>query len=216
MRFDRLTHKFQQALSEAQNLALTQNNTTIEPEHILLTMLSESDTSIVSLLKESAIDIIGLKKTLKKSIENFPTVDKIDGDIRISRDLNNLLNLTEKIAADRKDRYIASELFLLALLDSALPISTLIKQFGGQKQVIEKVINKMRQGQPVNDQNAEQQRGALNKYTLDLTERAKQGKLDPVIGRDDEIRRAIQVLQRRTKNNPILIVIGIYGSLLKS
>jgi len=205
MRFDRLTHKFQQALSEAQNLALTQNNTTIEPEHILLTMLSESDTSIVSLLKESAIDIIGLKKTLKKSIENFPTVDKIDGDIRISRDLNNLLNLTEKIAADRKDRYIASELFLLALLDSALPISTLIKQFGGQKQVIEKVINKMRQGQPVNDQNAEQQRGALNKYTLDLTERAKQGKLDPVIGRDDEIRRAIQVLQRRTKNNPILI-----------
>lgn len=205
MRFDRLTHKFQQVLSEAQNLALAQNNTTIEPEHILLTMLSENDSDIASLLKESMVDIIGLKKTLKKSIQNFPTVEKNDGDIRISRDLNNLLNLTEKAAEDRKDDYIASELFLLVLLDSTLPISTLIKQFGGQKQVIEKVINKMRQGQPVNDQNAEQQRGALNKYTLDLTERAKQGKLDPVIGRDDEIRRAIQVLQRRTKNNPILI-----------
>ncbi|QQS16274.1 MAG: ATP-dependent chaperone ClpB [Neisseriales bacterium] len=205
MRFDQLTHTFQQALLEAQHLALTHDHNVVEPEHLLLALLADQNGTVFRLIYEHKIDLAALKNALDQSLRHFPKIVKHDGEITLSRELNNLLNLTEKLAALWQDSFIASELFLLVLLDSHLPISDLLRSFGIQKNNIEKAIQTMRQGQSVTQQDAEIQREALKKYTLDLTERAKQGKLDPVIGRDDEIRRTIQVLQRRTKNNPVLI-----------
>lgn len=205
MRFDRLTHTFQQALLEAQHLALTHDHTVVEPEHLLLAMLADQNGTIFTLLRDHQIDLMALKNALNQSLQHFPKMAKHDGEITLSRELNNTLNLTDKLATLRQDSYIASELFLLILLDSHLPVSNLLKSFGIQKNNIERAINTVRKGQPVMQQDAENQREALKKYTFDLTEHARQGKLDPVIGRDDEIRRTIQVLQRRTKNNPVLI-----------
>lgn len=205
MRFDKLTTKFQQALADAQSLALAGDHAYINPEHVLLAMLNDTDGSVTSLLAHAGVNVNELRNGLQQSLERMPKVQGMDGDIGISRDLNNLLNLTDKEAIKRGDAYIASELFLLALLNDKGEAGRLLKANGAQQSALETAINSVRGGASVENQDAESQREALKKYTQDLTEKARQGKLDPVIGRDDEIRRAIQVLQRRTKNNPVLI-----------
>ena len=205
MRFDKLTTKFQQAISDAQSLAVGQDNQFIEPPHLLLAMLGQDDGGTASLLQRAGARVQPLAEGLKKSIERLPRVEGHGGEVQISRDLNNLLNVTDKEAQQRGDQFIASELFLLAAIQDKGELGRLLKEHGVDKAHLEQAINAVRGGEAVQNQEAEGQREALKKYTLDLTERARQGKLDPVIGRDDEIRRAIQVLQRRTKNNPVLI-----------
>ena len=205
MRFDKLTTKFQQAINDAQSLALGADNTAIEPQHLLLALLNQEDSSTSSLLLKSGVQINALKTGLDAAIANLPKTSEISGEVAISRDLNNLLNITDKLAQKRHDTYIASEMFLLALADDKGETARLLKQNGLVKGALEASIHAVRGDAAVNDQEGESNREALKKYTLDLTERARLGKLDPVIGRDDEIRRTIQVLQRRTKNNPVLI-----------
>ncbi|MFO1385736.1 MAG: ATP-dependent chaperone ClpB [Chitinivorax sp.] len=205
MRFDKLTTKFQQAFADAQSLALANDNSYIEAPHLLLAMANDAEGGVPSLLQRAGVNIPPLKKGLDDAIKRLPQVQGTGGDINVSRELNNLLNLTDKLATKRGDQFIASELFLLALLEDKGDTSRLLKECGGSKQALEAAIDAVRGGENVGSQDAEGQREALKKFTLDLTERARQGKLDPVIGRDDEIRRAIQVLQRRTKNNPVLI-----------
>jgi ATP-dependent Clp protease ATP-binding subunit ClpB len=205
MRFDKLTTKFQQAFADAQSLALANDNSYIEAPHLLLAMVNDAEGGVPSLLQRAGVNIPPLKKGLDDAIKRLPQVQGSGGDINVSRELNNLLNLTDKLATKRGDQFIASELFLLALLEDKGDTSRLLKECGGSKQALEAAIDAVRGGENVGSQDAEGQREALKKFTLDLTERARQGKLDPVIGRDDEIRRAIQVLQRRTKNNPVLI-----------
>lgn len=205
MRFDKLTTKFQQAIADAQSIAVGQDNPTIEPQHLLLALLQQEDGSTQSLLQRSGVNVAPLIENLKQSINRLPKVDNSGGEITISRTLNNLLNLADKEAQKRNDQFIASEMFLLAVLQDKGEIGALLKQYGASYTAMEKAINAVRGGEQVTSAEAESSREALKKYTLDLTERARQGKLDPVIGRDDEIRRAIQVLQRRTKNNPVLI-----------
>jgi len=205
MRFDKLTTKFQQAIADAQSIAVGQDNPTIEPQHLLLALLQQEDGSTQSLLQRSGVNVAPLIENLKQSINRLPKVDNSGGEITISRTLNNLLNLADKEAQKRNDQFIASEMFLLAVLQDKGEIGALLKQYGASYTAVEKAINAIRGGEQVTSAEAESSREALKKYTLDLTERARQGKLDPVIGRDDEIRRAIQVLQRRTKNNPVLI-----------
>ncbi|MDF0605931.1 ATP-dependent chaperone ClpB [Neisseriaceae bacterium TC5R-5] len=205
MRFDKLTTKFQQALGDAQSLALAQDHAYIEPQHLLLAMLDDADSGIGGLLARAGVNVPGLKSGLKQAIERLPRIQGNGGEISVSRDLGNLLNLTDKAAAKLGDDFIASELFLLVLSQDKGETGRLLKEHGGQYTAIQAAIEAVRGGQGVSSQDAENQREALKKYTQDLTERARQGKLDPVIGRDDEIRRAIQVLQRRTKNNPVLI-----------
>jgi ATP-dependent Clp protease ATP-binding subunit ClpB len=205
MRFDKLTTKFQQAFADAQSLALANDNSYIEAPHLLLAMVNDAEGGVPSLLQRAGVNIPPLKKGLDDAIKRLPQVQGSGGDINVSRELNNLLNLTDKLATKRGDQFIASELFLLALLEDKGDTSRQLKECGGSKQALEAAIDAVRGGENVGSQDAEGQREALKKFTLDLTERARQGKLDPVIGRDDEIRRAIQVLQRRTKNNPVLI-----------
>lgn len=205
MRFDKLTTKFQQALADAQSLALANDHAYIEPQHLLLAMIDDNDGSVSSLLAHAAVNVQELRNALQQSLQRLPKVQGNNGEVGISRDLNNLLNLTDKEASKRGDAYIASELFLLALMEDKGETGRLLKANGAQQSALEAAINAVRGGQGVENQDAESQREALKKYTQDLTEKARQGKLDPVIGRDDEIRRAIQVLQRRTKNNPVLI-----------
>jgi ATP-dependent Clp protease ATP-binding subunit ClpB len=205
MRFEKLTTKFQTALQEAQSLALTHDNAYIEPQHLLLAMLNEENSTIASVLAKVGVNINPLKAELQASINRIAKVTGTGGEITISRDLNNLLNVTEKIAVKLQDNFIASELFLLAALEDKGELGRILKQFNVKTAEVNKVIMDIRGGQMVDSQDSEGQREALKKYTVDLTERARIGKLDPVIGRDDEIRRAIQVLQRRTKNNPVLI-----------
>src|SRR5438132_2871758 len=209
MRLDKLTTKFQQALSDAQSLALGNDNGFIEPQHLLAALLQQEDGGSASLLARAGVNVAALKSSLTKAIGRLPKVEGQGGEISISRDLNNLLNLTDKEATKRGDQFIASELFLLALADqdgkSGGETGRLLKEFGLTRKALEKAIEAVRGGAAVDSQEAEGQREALKKYTIDLTERARQGKLDPVIGRDDEIRRTIQILQRRTKNNPVLI-----------
>jgi ATP-dependent Clp protease ATP-binding subunit ClpB len=205
MRFDRLTTKFQQALNDAQSIAVGNDNPSIEAQHLLSALLSQEDGGTASLLAHAGVNLGPLKTALQQAIERLPKVETNAGDAAISRDLNNLLNLTDKHAQKRGDTYIASEMFLLALADDKGETGRLLKQNGLTKAALEQAIQAVRGGEQVNSQEAEGSREALKKYTLDLTERARMGKLDPVIGRDDEIRRAIQVLQRRTKNNPVLI-----------
>jgi ATP-dependent Clp protease ATP-binding subunit ClpB len=205
MRFDKLTTKFQQALNDAQSIAVGNDNPGIEAQHLLSALLSQEDGGTASLLAHAGVNLGPLKTALQQSIEHLPKVENNAGDTAISRDLNNLLNLTDKHAQKRGDTYIASEMFLLALADDKGETGRLLKQNGLTKAALEQAIQAVRGGEQVNSQEAEGSREALKKYTLDLTERARLGKLDPVIGRDDEIRRAIQVLQRRTKNNPVLI-----------
>ncbi|MBU1691076.1 MAG: ATP-dependent chaperone ClpB [Gammaproteobacteria bacterium] len=205
MRFDKLTTKFQQALNDAQSLAVGQDNQFIEPQHLLLALLGQEDGGTSSLLQRAGGNVGALKPALHKAIERLPKVEGHGGEVSISRDLNNLLNLTDKEAQKRGDQFIASEIFLLVAAQDKGETGRLLKEHGVGREALEQAINAVRGGEAVNNAEAEGQREALKKYTLDLTERARLGKLDPVIGRDDEIRRTIQVLQRRTKNNPVLI-----------
>jgi len=205
MRLDKMTTKFQQALADAQSMALGNDNGFIEPVHLLAALLQQEDGGSASLLARAGVNVAALKAALTKAIGRLPKVEGQGGEISISRDLNNLLNLTDKEATKRGDQFIASELFLLALADDKSETGRLAREFGLNRKALEKAIEAVRGGAGVDSQDAEGQREALKKYTIDLTERARQGKLDPVIGRDDEIRRVIQVLQRRTKNNPVLI-----------
>jgi ATP-dependent Clp protease ATP-binding subunit ClpB len=205
MRFDKFTTKFQQAVADAQSIALGHDNPTIEPQHLTLALIDEQDGAASSLLAKAGVAVPALRDALQKSIRNLPKVEGQSGEISVSRDLSNLLNLTDKEAQKRGDQFIASELFLLALAQDKGETGRLFKQHGAKREHLEQAINALRGGEAVQSQEAEGQREALRKYTLDLTERARSGKLDPVIGRDDEIRRTIQILQRRTKNNPVLI-----------
>ncbi|KTC81801.1 ATP-dependent chaperone ClpB [Legionella cincinnatiensis] len=205
MRMDKLTSKFQIALADAQSLALGRDNGFIEPEHLMKALLDQEGGSCRPLLSKAGVNIPLLRTLLDQALDKLPKVAGIGGDIHISNALNRLLNLTDKLAQQKKDNFISSELFILAAISEEGVLSRMLKQVGGEVKAIEKAINELRGGEKVTDPNAEEQRQALEKYTLDLTARAEQGKLDPVIGRDDEIRRTIQVLQRRTKNNPVLI-----------
>jgi len=205
MRLDKLTTKFQQALADAQSLALGNDNGFIEPQHLLSALLAQDDGGTSSLLSRAGVNVPPLKSALTKAIGRLPKVEGQGGEITISRELNNLLNLTDKEATKRGDQFVASELFLLALADDKSETGRLAKEYGLTRKALEKAIEAVRGGASIDSQEAEGQRQALAKYTIDLTERARSGKLDPVIGRDDEIRRVIQVLQRRTKNNPVLI-----------
>ena len=205
MRMDKLTSKFQMALADAQSMALGRDNGCIEPEHLIKALLDQDSGTCRPLLTKAGVNLSQLRSLIDQALDRLPKVTGGAGDIHISNALNRLLNLTDKLAQERKDSYISSELFILAAINEGGELSKLLKQAGGQPQSIACDIDEIRGGKTVNDPNAEEQRQALEKYTLDLTERAEQGKLDPVIGRDDEIRRTIQVLQRRTKNNPVLI-----------
>src|SRR6266566_3661844 len=205
MRFDKLTTKFQQALADAQSIAAGQDQQFIEPLHLLFALLQQEDGSAASLLSRAAVNVPRLREAAKQAISRLPKVEGHGGEVQISRELNGLLNLTDKEAQKRGDQFIASELFLLALTDDKGEAGRLLKESGGNKKAIDQAIKAVRGGESVGSQEAEGSREALKKYTLDLTERARSGKLDPVIGRDDEIRRVIQILQRRTKNNPVLI-----------
>ncbi len=205
MRFDKLTTKFQQALSDAQSIAVGADSTAIEPQHLLLALLQEDNGGAASLLSRAGVNLAPLKSSLNAAIANLAKSTAQDGEISISRDLNNLLNVTDKLAQKRGDAYIASEMYLLALAEDKGETVKLLKQHGLTKVALEAAIMAVRGSEHVNDQEGESNRESLKKYTVDLTERASLGKLDPVIGRDDEIRRVIQVLMRRTKNNPVLI-----------
>jgi len=205
MRFDRLTTRFQQALADAQSLAVGNDAAYIEPQHLLLALLRQDEGGTASILQRAGTNVAALATALEGSVERMPRVEGTGGEIGASRELSALLNLTDKEARKRNDQYIASELFLLALTEDKGETGRLLKQHGGTKAGIEQAISSVRGGESVQSQEAEGSREALKKYTLDLTERARAGKLDPVIGRDDEIRRVIQILQRRSKNNPVLI-----------
>jgi ATP-dependent Clp protease ATP-binding subunit ClpB len=205
MRFDKFTTKLQQALTDAQSLAVGADNQFIEPQHLLLALLNDADSGTSSLLARAGGNVNALKAALNDAVQRLPKVEGHDGEVQVGRDLSNLFNLTDKEAQKRGDQFIASELFLLALTNDKGETGRLLKTHGVARAPLELAINAVRGGESVGSQEAEGQRESLKKYTVDLTERARQGKLDPVIGRDDEIRRAIQVLQRRTKNNPVLI-----------
>ncbi len=205
MRMDKLTTKFQMALADAQSLAVGKDHQFIEPVHLLVAMLDQEGGSIRHLLTQAGVNVDQLRSALGEAMDRLPRVQGAEGEVHISNDLNRLLNITDKLAQQRGDQYISSELFLLACVEDKGPVGEILRKAGVTKSVLEQAIEKMRGGQTVNDPNAEEQRQALEKYTIDLTEKAEQGKLDPVIGRDAEIRRTVQILQRRTKNNPVLI-----------
>ena len=205
MRFDKLTTKFQQALADAQSMAVGNDQQFIDPLHLTKAMIAQDDGGTVSLLQRAGVNIGSLAKALDEAIARLPKVEGHGGEVQIGRDLANLLNLADKEAQKRGDQFIASEMFLLALADDKGESGRLLKQHGLARKPLDAAIEAVRGGASVGSQEAEGAREALSKYTLDLTERARMGKLDPVIGRDDEIRRAVQILQRRTKNNPVLI-----------
>ena len=205
MRADKLTSKYQQALADAQSLALGNDNQFIEPLHLMGALLDQEGGSTTHLLGLAGVDVARLHKALSRSVENLPRIQGHNGEVYLSKDLERLLNLSDKFAQQRKDQYISSELFSLAAAGDKSEIGRLMRECGAEKRRIEAAIDKVRGGEGVNDPDSEDNRGALGKFTIDLTGQALQGKLDPVIGRDEEIRRTIQVLQRRTKNNPVLI-----------
>ena len=205
MQFDKLTARFQQALQQAHSLALGKDNPYLEAGHVLKALLDDKNSGMGALLANAGADLGRLQRNVEQSLASLPRVSGQGGELPPSRELQNVLNLMEKAAAKRGDAYIASELFLLALMQEKGATNQLLVSAGVSEAALNQAIDTMRGGQSVDNQNAEDQRDALKKYTLDLTQRARDGKLDPVIGRDDEIRRAIQVLQRRTKNNPVLI-----------
>lgn len=205
MRQDKLTTKFQEALGDAQSLALAHDNQFLEPVHLLAAILHDKDGSAVSLLERAGVNVPGLTRAADQAIENLPKVSGTAGDIQVSRDLANALNLTEKEAMKRGDEFIATEMFLLALADEKSDAGRIARENGLTRRALDAAITEVRGGQAADNADAEQSRGALKKYTIDLTAKAREGKLDPVIGRDDEIRRTMQILQRRTKNNPVLI-----------
>ena len=205
MRMDKLTSKFQAALADAQSSALGRDHQIIEPVHLMLALLDQQGGTVRPLLEKSGANVSQLRSRLGEALDRLSKVEGTGGEVHVSNDLSKLLNLTDKLAQKRGDQYISSELFVLAALEDKGPLAALLKDAGVVKGSIERAIDEVRGGEKVTDPNAEEQRQALEKYTIDLTERAEAGKLDPVIGRDDEIRRTIQVLQRRTKNNPVLI-----------
>ncbi|MCF6251949.1 MAG: ATP-dependent chaperone ClpB [Methylococcaceae bacterium] len=206
MRTDKLTSKFQMALQEAQSLALGKDHQIIEPVHLMIALLDQEGGSTRGLLTNANVNVNQFRSALGNALDRLPTVSGGDaGEVSISNILRKLFNVTDKLAQKRNDQYVSSELFVLAIVDSNDETGKILKQAGATKEAIELAINQMRGGEAVNDPNAEDQREALKKYTIDLTERAEQGKLDPIIGRDDEIRRMAQILQRRTKNNPVMI-----------
>lgn len=205
MRMDKFTSKFQMALADAQSIALGRDAGFIEPEHLLKALLEQQGGSIKPLLSKASVNLSQLRTALDQALDRLPKVTGTGGEIHISNSLGRLLNVTDKLAQQRKDSFISSELFILAAVQEDGNLAKLLKQAGADVKSIEKAIADIRQGESVQDPNAEEQRQALEKYTQDLTKKAEEGKLDPVIGRDDEIRRTIQVLQRRTKNNPVLI-----------
>jgi ATP-dependent Clp protease ATP-binding subunit ClpB len=205
MRLDRFTQTFQVAISDAQSIALGKDHQFIEPAHLMLALLNQNNGSILPLLKSAGVDVFSLRSQIESIINSLAEVSGAGGDVQLSSAMGNLLNLCDKYAQKLGDKYISSEIFLLAALEDKGKLGQILKTLGASEQRIKDAITHVRGGQKVDDQNAEDVRQALNKFTVDLTERAEQGKLDPVIGRDDEIRRTIQVLQRRTKNNPVLI-----------
>ncbi len=205
MRIDKFTNKFQAALADAQSLAVGRANPTIEPIHILAAFLDQEGAFTANILRNAGTNVPKLRSMVQEALEQLPVVGQQTGDVTVSPELNRLLNLTDKYAQERKDAFISSELFLLALAQDKGHAGKILAQCDVTQAKLEKAIDEVRGGEVVSDQNAEDNRQALDKYTIDLTERAEQGKLDPVIGRDEEIRRTIQVLQRRTKNNPVLI-----------
>jgi ATP-dependent Clp protease ATP-binding subunit ClpB len=204
MRMDKLTSRFQQAYADAQSLALGRDNQLMEPAHVMLAMLDSSGGSVRPLLMKAGADVNKLRLGLMTLLDGLPKVEGTPGEIHISNDLDRVLNVTDKLAQQRGDQYISSELFVLAAFEDRA-VARVFKEAGMVRGAIEKAIDEVRGGEKVSDPNAEESRQALEKYTIDLTARALSGKLDPVIGRDEEIRRTIQVLQRRTKNNPVLI-----------
>lgn len=205
MRMDKLTSKFQLALADAQSLALGRDHQFIEPVHLMVALLDQEGGSVRPLLGQADVNVNQLRSSLSEALERLASVQGNAGDVHLSNDLGRLMNQTDKLAQERKDQYISSELFVLAAMEDKGALGDALRKAGGSKTAINKAIDNVRGGASIDDPNAEEQRQALDKYTIDLTERAEQGKLDPVIGRDDEIRRAVQVLQRRTKNNPVLI-----------
>ncbi|MBT3489349.1 MAG: ATP-dependent chaperone ClpB [Gammaproteobacteria bacterium] len=205
MRMDKLTTKFQAALADAQSLAVGKDHQFIEPVHLMQALLDQEGGSTRHLLTLAGVQVNPLRSKLGEALDRLSSVEGVGGDVHLSNDLSKLMNLVDKMAQKRGDQYISSELFVLAAMESKGVLTGLLRDAGGSKGALKQAVEQMRGGESVNDPNAEEQRQALEKYTIDLTERAEQGKLDPVIGRDDEIRRAIQVLQRRTKNNPVLI-----------
>lgn len=205
MRIDRLTSKLQLALSDAQSLAVGRDNSAIEPLHLMLALLDQQGGSIRPLLMQVGFDVKTLRAALERAVDDLPKIQNPTGDVSLSSDLQRLLNLADKLSQQKGDQFISSELVLLAALDKGTRLGKLLLEQGVSKQALENAIANLRGGAAVNDANAEEARQALDKYTIDMTQRAEEGKLDPVIGRDDEIRRTIQVLQRRTKNNPVLI-----------
>lgn len=205
MRMDKLTSKFQSALSDAQSLALGADHSFIEPLHVMKALLNEDGGSIRHILTNANVNVSNLRSQIDAALSRLPQVEGMGGEVHISNELSRVLNLTDKLAQKRKDQYISSELFLLAVIDDQGVLGDILRKSSATKELLEKAIDQERGGQKVQDPNAEDQRRALEKYTIDLTARAEQGKLDPVIGRDAEIRRTIQVLSRRTKNNPVLI-----------
>ena len=205
MRTDKFTTRFQSALSDAQSLAVGRDHQFIEATHVLLALLEQESSTTNQILASTGVHVDQLVTKLNESLNRLPQVQGHEGDVQLSNDLIRLLNQTDKLAQQKNDQYISSELFLLALVAAKSATSEILKSVGADKNQIEQAIENVRGGEPVNDANAEENRQALEKFTIDLTERAMQGKLDPVIGRDEEVRRTIQVLQRRTKNNPVLI-----------
>jgi ATP-dependent Clp protease ATP-binding subunit ClpB len=205
MRMDRLTTKFQAALADAQSLAVGRDNQYIEPVHLMAALLDQQGGTARPLLEKSGANVAKLRSELSGALDRLPTVEGSGGEVLLGNDLNKLLNVTDKLAQKRGDQFISSELFVLAACEDRGELGRILKSCGAAREALEKAIEEVRGGAKVEDAGAEENRQALEKYSIDLTERASQGKLDPVIGRDDEIRRTIQVLQRRTKNNPVLI-----------
>jgi ATP-dependent Clp protease ATP-binding subunit ClpB len=205
MRIDRLTSKLQLALSDAQSMAVGLDHSAVEPLHLLQALLEQQGGSIKPLLMQVGFDVQDLRQTLSKELDKLPKIQSPTGDVNLSQDLARLLNQADRLSQQKGDQFISSELVLLAALDDSSKLGKLLLAQGVSKKALENAVNNLRGGDAVNDPNAEESRQALDKYTVDLTKKAEEGKLDPVIGRDDEIRRTIQVLQRRTKNNPVLI-----------
>src|SRR5512142_1314415 len=205
MRMDKLTSRFQQALADAQSLAVGRDHNMLEPTHLMAALLDQQGGSTTPLLAQAGVNVAALRTRVGQALDKLPAVKGQEGHINVSNDLTRLLNLTDKLAQQRGDAFVASELFVLAALDDKGELGSALKAAGANKANLEAAIEKMRGGEKVQSENAEDQRQSLEKYTLDLTARSEKGKLDPVIGRDEEIRRVIQVLQRRTKNNPVLI-----------
>ena len=205
MRMDKLTSRFQQALSDAQSLAVGRDHQMIEPAHVLVALLDQQGGSTRPMLQQAGVNVSSLRTRLGELLDKLPKVAGQEGNLSVGNDLSRLLNLTDKLAQQRGDAFIASELFVLACADDKGEVGNALRASGADKVRLIAAIDKLRGGDKVQSENAEEQRQALEKYCIDLTARAENAKLDPVIGRDEEIRRTIQVLQRRTKNNPVLI-----------